>query len=293
MLKRCNGMGMKSILHGISGKKVSSPHHFVIEGVLEKAYEVEKEIIDDLERLGYDDNAIFSIRLAMDEALINGLKHGNKNDPSRLLTIDYQSNDKHVTISVEDEGPGFDYNNIVDPTQGDYLKRPHGRGIFLIRKFMHKVFFNEKGNRISFVYERDKGPSESGEMQGLHWMLKKNLLILTIENQDEFPSTEHWKKRLDEFLDRKILSVVVDLGRLSHVNTTVLSFLVFTAQRTKECGGRGVLCGPQGRVLNVLKMTNLDRIIPIHPDLESAMRLVGGFSSAPHSGLDTQPGASV
>ena len=252
---------------------MDSPHSYVVEGILDKAYEVEKEIISDLERKGYDDNAIFSIRLAMDEALINGLKHGNKNNPNQCLKINYAADDNAVKISVEDEGEGFNYQNLADPTEKDYLRRPHGRGIFLIRKFMNKVEFNKKGNCITFTFQRKKKPTESGEIMGLHWLFKDNLLLLTLAGgHEESGHTEQWKEHFKDCLLRDGLKAVIDLGRLIHINTTLLSFLVYVAQEIKLSGGGCSLCVPHHRVKEVLLMTNLDQLISIHPDLDSAVQ---------------------
>jgi len=108
-------------------------------------------------------------------------------------------------------------------------------------------------------------------MTGLRWLVRNSLLILTIENMDEFPSTEKWKKCIEDFMSRGYRKVIIDVGRLTHINTTVLTFLVFVAQGVQEYEGKCSLCSPHGRVLNVLKTTNLDRLLAIHTDLDSAI----------------------
>lgn len=243
--------------------------NYVIEGVLEKAYQIEREIIEDLEIQGYDDNALFSIRLAMDEALINALKHGNHNDSTKTLKISYDADDKRVMISVEDEGNGFDHRNILDPTRGESLRRTHGRGIFLVRQFMHEISFNEKGNRISFAYHRE--PTRSGEFLGLRWVQRDDVLVFSIVDVIGFPQVDQWEERIRRFVSEGYKKVVFDLGRLDFINTTVLSLLVMIAQTIKTVHGRCSICSPQSHVLKVLKTTNLNRLIPIHPDLETAL----------------------
>jgi len=250
-----------------------TPHRtYVIEGILEKAYDVEREIVDDLERLGYDDNALFSIRLAMDEALINGLKHGNKNDPTRSLRIAYGANAKKVEISVQDEGPGFDYRTVVDPTTADNLRRTHGRGIFLIRKFMDEVRFNETGNKITFVFFNDKEHPESGELFGMRWLLREGVVILLVEDLTPLTVAEDWEGRIEHIVMEGRLKIVVDMSRLEYINSSGLAFLVLLAQKMREASGMCCLTGVRERVQEVLKVTNLSRLLPIHPDLESAIK---------------------
>jgi serine/threonine-protein kinase RsbW len=248
---------------------MATTRNYVFEGFLDKAYEIEKEIIQDLERQGYDDSALFCIRLAMDEALINALKHGNKNDPSRTVKISYSADNKQVEISIEDEGEGFNYKELVDPTQEEHLRRTHGRGIYLIRHFMHDVSFNEKGNRITFVYNRE--PAPSGEFLGLRWVQKPNGLVLILEDISGFPHIDQWETRIQSFVASGSKRVVVDISRMEYVNTTILAFLVMVAKSVKEAGGQACLCGPQERVLQVLKTTNLHQLIPIYPDLDTAL----------------------
>lgn len=260
-----------------TGAKVSemeSSRNYVVEGDLEEVYKVEQEIIEDLERQGYDDNALFSIRLALDEALINALKHGNRGDPGRMLKIDYQADRNRVVISVEDEGEGFDHRHVIDPTEKEHLRRTHGRGIFLIRKFTHGVEFNDKGNRVTFRY--NKQPSRTGEFLGLHWVERQEALVLMIEDVLGFPQTGQWEERICKFVSDGHHKVIFDLGRLDLINTTILSLLVMVAKTLKSVGGQCRVCGPQNHAIRVLKTTNLDRLIPIHPDLDSALEAMKG-----------------
>ena len=264
-----SGRLFNPIATGVLTPGMNSSRNYVVEGELEAVYEVEQEIIEDLERQGYDDNALFSIRLALDEALINALKHGNKGDPTRTLKIDYQSDDNRAVISVEDEGEGFDHQNLTDPTEMEHLRRTHGRGIFLIRKFTHDVKFNEKGNCITFTYKKE--PSRTGEFLGLRWVKRKETLVLTIEDVFGYPQTGQWEERICKFVSDGHHKVIFDLGRVEIINTTILSLLVMVAQTLKEVGGQCRVCGPQNRAVGVLRTTNLDQLIPVHPDLDSAL----------------------
>ncbi len=248
---------------------MNSSRNYVVEGELERVYEVEQEIIEDLERQGYDDNALFSIRLALDEALINALKHGNKGDPTRTVKIDYNSDHSRVAISVEDEGEGFEHQKLIDPTETEYLRRTHGRGIFLIRKFTHAVAFNDKGNCITFTYNKE--PSRTGEFLGLRWVERKEALVLTVEDVFGFPQTGQWEERICKFVSDGHHKVIFDLGRLEIINTTILSLLVMVARTLKSAGGQCRVCGPHSHAIRVLKTTNLDQLIPVHPDLDSAL----------------------
>ena len=99
--------------------------------------------------LSEDDN--FNVKLSLEEALSNAIRHGNKLDPDLFVEVCLNSDDGELTIEVKDLGNGFDFKNIPDPSQDPNLKKISGRGIFLIRKLMDKVEFFDSGRRIKMT----------------------------------------------------------------------------------------------------------------------------------------------
>ena len=98
-----------------------------------------------------DESDIFDIRLSLEEALINAAKYGNKLDERRNVFIDFTIAGNKVTITIEDEGEGFDHNDLPDPTKEENLLKSSGRGVFLIKHLMDEVEYNKKGNRITIT----------------------------------------------------------------------------------------------------------------------------------------------
>jgi len=111
-------------------------------------HRIENRILSRLEALNYGERALFGVRLALEEAVINAIKHGNKMDKAKKVTVTYSITDKECVISVEDEGEGFDPSAVPDPTDDANLELPHGRGLVLMRAYMDEVSYNEKGNRV-------------------------------------------------------------------------------------------------------------------------------------------------
>src|SRR5262245_40685458 len=72
-------------------------------------------VSDAMERLGYSSEDVFAVRLALEEALVNAVKHGNGDDPSRQVQMRFQVTPRYVVAEVEDEGPGFDPTRVADP----------------------------------------------------------------------------------------------------------------------------------------------------------------------------------
>lgn len=90
------------------------------------------------------------IYLCVSEAVLNSIKHGNKNDLQKNVSIRIDFDTEQFKIQVEDEGDGFDINMIEDPTKRKNLKNEEGRGIFIITKLSEQIEYNKKGNLVQF-----------------------------------------------------------------------------------------------------------------------------------------------
>jgi serine/threonine-protein kinase RsbW len=106
-------------------------------------------LLDELDPIGFADKELFGIRLALEEALVNAVKHGNRQDPAKTVGIRYQITSKEFLIEIEDEGRGFDPEGVPDPLNPENLERPGGRGVFLMRHYMSWVQYNEAGNCVT------------------------------------------------------------------------------------------------------------------------------------------------
>ncbi|HEV8370841.1 MAG TPA: ATP-binding protein [Pyrinomonadaceae bacterium] len=93
--------------------------------------------------------------IALDEAFVNAVKHGNKSDPHKLLRITAELSPKEACFTVEDEGEGFDIGEIPDPCDPANLFRTSGRGVLLIYNIMDEVEYNAQGNRVKMVKRPD------------------------------------------------------------------------------------------------------------------------------------------
>lgn len=113
---------------------------------------IESRLISELSRLGYDDSAVFAVRLGFQEAANNARMHGNRDDPSKRIHIELDLDQVRAVIDVRDEGAGFDPATVPDPTRDENIEIPAGRGLTLIRAFMTEVEIIPPGNRIRMKY---------------------------------------------------------------------------------------------------------------------------------------------
>ncbi|MEI6474754.1 MAG: ATP-binding protein [Planctomycetota bacterium] len=115
---------------------------------------LQSDVNDALLSCGYGEAASFAIRLALEEALVNGFRHGNKGNPSKHVTVDCKIDSKGVELIVSDEGEGFDPGSVPDPTADENIDIPSGRGIMLMRAYMSSVEYLHPGNRLRIFYSK-------------------------------------------------------------------------------------------------------------------------------------------
>jgi serine/threonine-protein kinase RsbW len=99
--------------------------------------------------------------VALDEAFVNAVKHGNKNDPTKLVRVSAELSPTEACFTIEDEGEGFDVQTIPDPCDPSNLFKSSGRGVLLMYNIMDEVEYNAQGNRVKMV----KRPERSVEAQ--------------------------------------------------------------------------------------------------------------------------------
>ena len=94
-----------------------------------------------------------NVIIAMTEAVNNAINHGNKNDSTKKVTISYKKTDDNLSYTVEDEGNGFDYDNVPDPTDPENLLKLNGRGIYLMKNLVDEIHFHEDGKKIELIFK--------------------------------------------------------------------------------------------------------------------------------------------
>ena len=120
---------------------------FDIPSDLEAARRVQKAI-EAVVRAAFDEHEAFAIKMAVEEALVNAIKHGNQMDPDKRVRGAYSLRPERFDVRITDEGPGFNPEDVPDPTAPENLERPCGRGLLLIRHYMTSVTFQDNGRTI-------------------------------------------------------------------------------------------------------------------------------------------------
>ena len=110
-----------------------------------------RKLLADAEANGFDEDKIFAIHLALEEAFLNAVRHGNGDDPTKTVSVDYAVTPDKFEISITDQGPGFDPEALPDPRVDKNICKCCGRGVLLMRAYMDLVEYNQTGNSVHMI----------------------------------------------------------------------------------------------------------------------------------------------
>lgn len=123
-----------------------------IPSLLENIRIIESFIDNAKEKFELDDDIYGNIMIAVTEAVNNAIKHGNSNDRSKSVYLSLCLKESLIQFIIKDEGNGFDYENLPDPTSPENLEKIGGRGIFLMKHLSDEVDFKEKGKIVQLSF---------------------------------------------------------------------------------------------------------------------------------------------
>jgi serine/threonine-protein kinase RsbW len=113
-----------------------------------------EDVLDRLDQLHWGKREISGVHMAVYEALINAIDHGNSSDKDKHVHVSCCLSPEKLRVEITDEGPGFDPDSLPDPTTPERLECPGGRGVFLMRNLMSRVEFRNNGNHVVLEKER-------------------------------------------------------------------------------------------------------------------------------------------
>lgn len=122
---------------------------------------VQEAILEACRRAGFDEDAFFAVKLALDEAVTNAIKHGNRLDPAKRVRVSANVSARAADIEISDEGPGFDRSKVPDPTSDENIDKCSGRGLLLIEAYMTRVSWSPDGRSIRMHKENTAEPPHS------------------------------------------------------------------------------------------------------------------------------------
>lgn len=113
---------------------------------------VERLVEDVCDVFNLNEDNYGNILIAVTEAVNNAIYHGNEGNPEKYIKIGFESGGNNIKFSIADEGNGFDYTNLPDPTDPLYIDKPNGRGVFLMKNLADQVEFNNNGQQVLLTF---------------------------------------------------------------------------------------------------------------------------------------------
>lgn len=123
----------------------------VLDSVLAKKDAALAGIVELVRCYRANDHDLFAIRVALEEAIVNAILHGNHSNPEKSVRLVCELTSRQIFVRIEDEGLGFAPEAIPDPTLPQFLTRPHGRGLYLMRHYMTSVAFHNGGRVVEMT----------------------------------------------------------------------------------------------------------------------------------------------
>lgn len=122
-----------------------------------KNISIVEQLIDEINRSFHLDHDIYgNMLISVLEAVTNSVVHGNKKDPSKKVSLTFSALADSFVFEIQDQGTGFDYTLVPDPTKPLNVEKPHGRGIFLMMNLSDEITFEDKGRRVILTFFRRK-----------------------------------------------------------------------------------------------------------------------------------------
>jgi serine/threonine-protein kinase RsbW len=114
---------------------------------------IEPLVTSVLEKHAISDDIFGNVLVAITEATNNAIQHGNKLDPKKKVHISYSVDADMIRFTIQDEGQGFNPDILPDPTDPENIEKPHGRGVFLMKRLADTVSFEENGTRVCLGFK--------------------------------------------------------------------------------------------------------------------------------------------
>lgn len=123
-----------------------------VDSTIDNLTRVESFIDEVCLEMNVRDESYGNVLIAVTEAFNNAVQHGNGNDVSKSVVVNATSDGVTMQLSITDEGVGFDYDNLPDPTAPENLEKENGRGVFLMKSLADDVEFDQKGSLVRLIF---------------------------------------------------------------------------------------------------------------------------------------------
>ena len=136
--------------------------NFTLDSTLDSVTKLEEAATHFAQKAGFHEDEVPNITMAVREAAVNAVLHGNSYDPAKKMTAAFEATPSSLIIRISDQGPGLDPDTLPDPLAPENILRGSGRGIFLIKAFMDEVHFRQLHPGTELTLIKHRTPAEPG-----------------------------------------------------------------------------------------------------------------------------------
>jgi serine/threonine-protein kinase RsbW len=113
-----------------------------------------EQLIDKVcEELSIKEDQYGNVLISLTEAVTNAIQHGNQGDVSKEVSVEFKLNKKDFSFKIKDQGKGFDFYQLPDPTDPENIDKPNGRGVFLMRNLADDIVFHDGGSSVELIFK--------------------------------------------------------------------------------------------------------------------------------------------
>lgn len=134
----------------------SDTKRIAINSKVENIAVIERAIDEICAEHGINEEHYGNILIAITEGVNNAITHGNRENPDAQVVVEFETNNGTLLCRITDEGPGFDYENVPDPTSPENIEKPNGRGVFLMRHLSDDIQFEDNGAVVELSFNNLK-----------------------------------------------------------------------------------------------------------------------------------------
>jgi len=137
----------------LTNVETSKLYTLQLASTLESVVLVENLVEELADKYKFSDDTFANMMTCLNEAVVNAIIHGNKLDPAKKVIVNAEIDSKRVIWNINDEGPGFDFYNLADPTAPENLENLTGRGVFILKHLADQCVYNAKGNEVELHFK--------------------------------------------------------------------------------------------------------------------------------------------
>lgn len=134
----------------------SDTKRIAINSKVENIAVIERAIDEICAEHGINEEHYGNILIAITEGVNNAITHGNRENPDAQVVVEFETSNGTLLCRITDEGPGFDYENVPDPTSPENIEKPNGRGVFLMRHLSDGIQFEDNGAVVELSFNNLK-----------------------------------------------------------------------------------------------------------------------------------------